>query len=355
MVWGWGRDYKDQRGRKHTQAALSDPRLGEVLKQSVIRIKSGQIKEAYEGFTLKGCKSAYFTKFFYFVGEEYNIKPSPLILDRHVANALDFLGKQEGWSISTFLDVSKRKENGKISSIMEYPKGYIQYICSMHDWATELACSPDNIEYFMYKEDKESTTSAGKYQREGSMSKYIYKASDLKGKWMVSTKQFCEQKNLCNEYSIIVSMERPPTWNLKKEGNNGKPYWWFKRAVRDNFLKLWEVKSIQARPSIWEDPFGKGQGFKEYLKTDQGMTWLKNYNPHWLRIPSPVATSSPIPPSTPQSGSVVVAPISPVPPGPITISLSPIQKDKLQKSADECDIDISKLVQSWILERLYHL
>lgn len=153
MIWGYG---PDPNGPDNTKLALSDPRLEAVLEKSVERIKNTRIKEAYEGFTLRDCRSAFFTKFFYFVGKEYNIEPLPLILDSHVANFLEFLGKQEGWDISTFVEVNNRKKNGRISSIEEYPEGYIQYICSMHDWATKLGCpADDNIERFMYCKDKE--------------------------------------------------------------------------------------------------------------------------------------------------------------------------------------------------------
>jgi hypothetical protein len=159
MIWGYG---ADPNGPENVKQAFSNSgQLKEVLEKSLERIKNAQIKEAYEGFNLKGCRSAFFTKFFYFVGREYNIKPLPLILDSHVANFLEFLSKDKkgGFELSKFVKVDGRKK-GRISSVVNYSEGYIQYVCSMDDWARELGCpAADNIEYFMFKEDRKTMDS----------------------------------------------------------------------------------------------------------------------------------------------------------------------------------------------------
>jgi len=138
MIWGWGRGGKYKEGFRNTEAALSDSRLKETLEKSVERIRNAQIKEAYEGFDLKGCGDAFFTKFFYFVGQEWGLKPLPLILDSRVRSLLRFLREQEGWDELIFANAN----------------GYLQYICSMDGWAKELGCPADKMEYFMFKEAK---------------------------------------------------------------------------------------------------------------------------------------------------------------------------------------------------------
>jgi len=144
MIWGWGKGGKYKRGFRNTEAALSDPRLREVLEGTVDRTSGGNISEAYKEFKLAGCRSAFFTKFLYFLGSEYDVKPLPLIRDKHVMNFLSFLSKREQWDLSICARILEKKE-----------KGYIQYVCSVDDCAKELCCPADNIEYFMFKQDKE--------------------------------------------------------------------------------------------------------------------------------------------------------------------------------------------------------
>ena len=142
MIWGyagWSKSGDAEAGYYNTRNALSDDRLIETLRKSAERIINGQIEEAYEGFKLKGCKSAFFTKYFYFIGKENNVKPMPVILDSRVNKILRALGEYEGWDATVFAN----------------KKGYHQYVCSMDRWATEIGCPADNLEYFMFKCDKE--------------------------------------------------------------------------------------------------------------------------------------------------------------------------------------------------------
>jgi hypothetical protein len=92
-------------------------------------------------FKLHGCGSAFFTKFFYFIGNEYNVKPLPLILDSRVKNFLRYLSRENGQEIWGKLSFSKAEE-------------YVQFVYTIDSWAKELQCLPDNIEYFMFKEGK---------------------------------------------------------------------------------------------------------------------------------------------------------------------------------------------------------
>jgi hypothetical protein len=140
MIWWYNRD---PNGLPNTERALSDPRAEEVLTGTARGISHGEIKEAYDHFDLARCGPAFFTKFFYFVGKEWQIRPLPLILDRHIAKFLHFLGGQEGWHSPLFAKL------GPEGCVRRYGEGYVRYICAMEDWATELGCSPDNIEYLV--------------------------------------------------------------------------------------------------------------------------------------------------------------------------------------------------------------
>lgn len=114
------------------------------------RIRNGQTREAYEEFHLAGCESPFFTKFFYFVGKEYGARPLPLILDSRVASFLSRLSEIEGLDyLSEFVRTSPD------GNVRRWSSGYLRYVVSVDDWADALGCSPDKIEYFMYRKDKE--------------------------------------------------------------------------------------------------------------------------------------------------------------------------------------------------------
>lgn len=147
MIWGYG---LDDNGPLNTKQSLLDSNLERVLNSTVRLLRKGQIKKAYDAFKLKGCGPAFFTKLFYFVGLEWRVKPLPLILDSHVASFLDRLRVKERFDYLSLF--SRTSPSGHVC---RYGKGYLEYIHSMNDWAVELVCSPDNIERFMYRKDKE--------------------------------------------------------------------------------------------------------------------------------------------------------------------------------------------------------
>jgi len=99
--------------------------------------------------SLKGCGPAFFTKFFYFIGLAYNLKPLPVILDANVAKCLELICRQEGWRLEDFVVLVKGKK-GNVS-LKRYAEGYQNYVLSMDRWAEELGCRADEIEYFMYQ------------------------------------------------------------------------------------------------------------------------------------------------------------------------------------------------------------
>ncbi len=186
-----------------------------------------------------------------------------------------------------------------------------------------------------------------KYQGKGKdkgaeMAAKIKKASQIRAQWMKDAGQFCLRNGLQNECQIIGDMDWPTNWHLKNGGNGGKPSWWFdKRAVKANFLRLWESKSISAKPNGWKDPYRRYEALDEYLKTREGTNWKNKNQPGWL------------------GGSPMVSAIANVPSSPpseaITINLLTEQKNKIQKFAAECGIDIATLIRLWTLERLHRL
>lgn len=321
MIWGWG---KRGIGLSNTKTAILDPELKTVLKNAVARIKKGQIQLAYEEFELKGCKSAFFTKFFYFLGKTYGIEPLPLILDSRVAAFLRFLSKEEGWDLSLFA------KTGRKGYVRLYSEGYIQYVCSMNSWAEQIGCPPDNLEYFMYKEDKKQGNLKQNNKRREIMGG---KLKESKRKWLKNARRFCQENKRVNECAIIDEMERPLNWNLSKQGVNGKPKWWFNpRAAKGNFLLLWEARGISDRPNNWEDPVKGVEAIKDYItNTPEGKSWVKNNKPDW--IPENWLSNS----SVVQSQQTAQATTQ----NQITINLSKKYYDKLEEIAQECDTDIN--------------
>jgi hypothetical protein len=324
MIWGWGEGGKYKQGLKNTKAALSDSGLREVLTKTVELISDGHVSEAYKGFKLRGCRSAFFTKFFYFVGQEYDVKPLPLIRDKHVMNFLEFLSKDEGWNSSICARILERKE-----------KGYIQYICSMDDWAKELGCSADNIEYFIFKEDKEGT-SLRKHRREKNMGRKCQSAREMNTTWLTQAKEFSQQHGLTGDSRIIEDMEWPPSWRLSKGGNGNKPGWWFRRAIQGNYILLWEYHGIKELPEDWSNPPRFKKALMDYLHTSEGKAWRERNKPSWLGHPS--SEQQPVTPLGPRES--------------ITISLSTEQKAQLEKMAVERGVDAPTLALIWILDHL---
>jgi hypothetical protein len=285
MIWGWGRGGRYGEGFKNTEAALSDPRLREVLKETLDRTSSGNISEAYKEFKLAGCGCAFFTKFLYFVGREYDVKPLPLIRDRHVMNFLRFLSKQEQWDSSICTRILEKKE-----------KGYIQYICSADDWAKELGCPADNIEYFMFKGGRElgktATSETGKRNaKEARIGKSVTKKRAI---------EFSEYLGYTAEVRTIRKMQEPKAWararqewqRAKEKGEEpaeqvkGSPWWFNPRVIIGVNLLLWEKNGVRAYP-LGTDPKQSWlrlwrKWARNYVKTAEGKAWYEDNDVYWM-------------------------------------------------------------------------
>ncbi len=141
MMWGYG---TTGYGPHRTRIMLDSPNVESVLTDTYYLLKEGKVVEAYQQFRvkrvnlIKRCGPAFFTKFFYFAGLGLKLKLLPLILDSRVEGSLshtDMMGKNIS-EIAALIDGSA--------------KGYQKYIILMDEWAKELECRPDAIEYFLF-------------------------------------------------------------------------------------------------------------------------------------------------------------------------------------------------------------
>jgi hypothetical protein len=149
MIWGYGTvGY----GAWRTCAMLRNPRALHVLQTTFSLVTSGNFTEAYEGFSLRWCGPAFFTKYFYFVGLGCEVEPRPLILDAVVANSLERLLKRDlvRVDLSELVKVMGRDERGKITTVGCYAQGYQKYVTLFNQWADQLQCRPDSIELFLF-------------------------------------------------------------------------------------------------------------------------------------------------------------------------------------------------------------
>lgn len=142
MLWGYGIvGY----GAYRTSIMLSDKNSRNIIGESFDLVSTGKYIAAYKIFSLPMCGSAFFTKYFYFVGLGNKTTPLPLILDSVVANSLVELGID----ISQLAKVTKNSD-GKISSVGKYVDGYFEYVEMINSWASEINCRPDSIEKWLF-------------------------------------------------------------------------------------------------------------------------------------------------------------------------------------------------------------
>jgi hypothetical protein len=135
MLWGYGTvGY----GAWRTNQMLSTTNAERTLVKSFELARDNKIEDAYRNFNLRRCGPPFFTKFFYFIGYGCKLPRYPLILDTRVYEALKDTLKAD---ISLYV---KR-------STWWYPKGYIRYIESMHEWAQALDVEAHNIELFLFE------------------------------------------------------------------------------------------------------------------------------------------------------------------------------------------------------------
>jgi len=333
MIWGWG---NRGRGRRNTENSLSNLRFkGALLKKTMERIKNGEILEAYKRFELPYCRPAFFTKFFYFVGLSYDIRPLPVILDTNVAKFLEFLDRQEGYDLFKLLVKVNRDKKRQISSIRSYPEGYIRYIYCMDDWAKELGCRADNIEYYMFKEGKKLARSM-KVQTDRQNNEEINKMSPeqeeretddgTKRLPLDKVRVFAEEKRLYAVRDYIQELRVVGGGYQLREGMAMKAFQ--KNKCWDEFKSKW-----------WKEG-NRESGGKRTKRYEQLVDYLTDISTG----KRPHDELGLLDEKKLQQGE-----------GKVTIQLNPEKLRLLQDEAKDLTTDASTLVGMWVVERLRQL
>ncbi len=134
MLWGW------------STAGVGPTRVGNILKgeqpfeQLTVAFKwvqqdnlaaAYQVLRTNQAAKIKYFDEAYFSKFLYFAGLGCNLLRYPLILDSKVLASLGAL-----------VDPKSLRAHNLDS--------YLNYVTMLHDWADQLGCRADSIEYLLY-------------------------------------------------------------------------------------------------------------------------------------------------------------------------------------------------------------
>ncbi len=142
MIWGFG---TTGYGAYRTNKMIKDDRFQETIEDCFDKVQVGKIRQAYDGFCLNQCGSAFFTKFIYFSAHNTTNKTMPLILDAVVARSLE---EKCHCDIKKYARVNRNK--GKIASVGRASDRYISYLQIMESWAEQLSVSGDQIELFLF-------------------------------------------------------------------------------------------------------------------------------------------------------------------------------------------------------------
>lgn len=301
MIWGYVKD--DLRGAWRTKQMLSHGGAEEMLENAARWISNGQIVEACKGFKVPWCGSVFSTKFFYFIGLGAGTSLLPCILDSKVAQSLEQLGKEEGWNLPPFDNVCEE-------GIRRCPEGYIQYIRALDEWAKELGCRADYIEYFLYSLGR-SLSKRQELQKGESMRKWA----------MPLEKAYVFARGLGIDVARIQSQQMPVGW----DGNKS-------RHARKGLL----IEQFE-RP----ENFKKFQGWKEqhWLESDttEGRKLYKGYK----NAANDLRNSGLLSVDTGSAEEAVIQ--VPLPKG---------EMEKLEEKAEKFGVDPSTLARIWILEQL---
>jgi hypothetical protein len=144
MIWGHeapAGSRPDRRGPWKVAQMFSDTQAAvSLLRQVSINSVQG-LREAYRrGLSLKRCGPNFFTKHLYFSGKSMGLPRYPLIFDDRVASGLVKLAAQAAMSM-TMVSVHARP---KVDA-------YLQYLEFAHAEACKIGCSPDQVEYFLFR------------------------------------------------------------------------------------------------------------------------------------------------------------------------------------------------------------
>lgn len=154
MIWGFG---TDNRGPYKTEIMLNDVGCQEtsdtccpnVLERTVGLLEGGQVLSAYRDFCIKMCGPAFLTKYLYAVGLGVRTTPAPLVLDSLVGHAWKMFHRDGDINYSDYIwGLSPESDDREF--IMRHEAGYLRYVRTMDEWASEIGCRADCIEMFLF-------------------------------------------------------------------------------------------------------------------------------------------------------------------------------------------------------------
>ena len=143
LMWGYGTSIGRRGVLKYISPVLADSQLPTSL--AICRAKIGvDLAGAYEALTwMVGVKSAFFTKYLYFLGRITGAVRCPLILDTNVADSLAVL---TGFGLS--VSCSRWPQSDA--------KAYEWYVCLVQSWSSSIGCAAEVIEYSLYSPRRSS-------------------------------------------------------------------------------------------------------------------------------------------------------------------------------------------------------
>ena len=149
MMWAYGDTI--HYGPYRTSIMLDDPGLKEKLTGACGHILNGNLQAAVDDYSIQRCGMSYFTKFLYFVGRAYRIRPRPLILDSYV---LDELYCRRARRFVKHIAWHDKGKNGFVRNFRAYKDGYTLYVEGIHCWARHFKVRPDKLEFFLFDENR---------------------------------------------------------------------------------------------------------------------------------------------------------------------------------------------------------
>lgn len=139
-AWGGGVGATGYRARVNARLAFFDTRFDESIRLTIERLSRNDLAGAHRAIDpVIGAGEGFFTKFLYFISKPGSVNPLPLIYDEQMRRALQaLLGKK--WALP--LGATMTTSAAEI---------YELYVRTMHRWAGELRCSPEQLELYLFK------------------------------------------------------------------------------------------------------------------------------------------------------------------------------------------------------------
>jgi hypothetical protein len=144
MIWGHeapAGSRPDRRGPWKVAQMFSDAGVTIKLLRQIEVDTDTQLRAAYKsGLSLKRCGPNFFTKHLYFLGKASRQRHYPLIFDDRVAGGLLKLSGKSSSVLGMVTIHARPKVNA-----------YLDYLAFAYADADRIGCSPDQIEYFLFR------------------------------------------------------------------------------------------------------------------------------------------------------------------------------------------------------------